>query len=273
MIGNDAFQEFHRRHHPALHQAQLPGQIRRRSGARHPRGFPSPLAAAVPARWSSICLRGRADGPARYTPRDQVSHRTYNSKSIRPPTRSSRSSISWRRRGARSLRRGWSDQRRPRSMRPVDRIAPRASDHPHLNGARRLSGQRSAVHRHARHARHLRGESAMHGCDLMIALGSRFDDRVTGRLDRFSPARGRCTSTSTRRRSTRTFRSTWRWLRMPAEPCRRYSFAGAPRDCSRMPTGWRRGGSRSVCRRPTACATDRTARRSSRSTRSSACTS
>ena len=28
---------------------------------------------------------------------------------------------------------------------------------------------------------------AMHGCDLMIALGSRFDDRVTGRLDQFSP--------------------------------------------------------------------------------------
>jgi acetolactate synthase I/II/III large subunit len=28
---------------------------------------------------------------------------------------------------------------------------------------------------------------AMHGCDLMIALGSRFDDRVTGRLDSFSP--------------------------------------------------------------------------------------
>ncbi|MEX0644201.1 MAG: thiamine pyrophosphate-binding protein, partial [Parvularculaceae bacterium] len=29
--------------------------------------------------------------------------------------------------------------------------------------------------------------SAMHGCDLMIALGARFDDRVTGRLDAFSP--------------------------------------------------------------------------------------
>ncbi|MCE9522691.1 MAG: acetolactate synthase 3 large subunit [Alphaproteobacteria bacterium] len=28
---------------------------------------------------------------------------------------------------------------------------------------------------------------AMHGCDLMIALGSRFDDRVTGRIDQFSP--------------------------------------------------------------------------------------
>jgi acetolactate synthase I/II/III large subunit len=28
---------------------------------------------------------------------------------------------------------------------------------------------------------------AMHGCDLMIAMGSRFDDRVTGRLNAFSP--------------------------------------------------------------------------------------
>jgi acetolactate synthase-1/2/3 large subunit len=28
---------------------------------------------------------------------------------------------------------------------------------------------------------------AMHGCDVMIAVGSRFDDRVTGRLNAFSP--------------------------------------------------------------------------------------
>lgn len=28
---------------------------------------------------------------------------------------------------------------------------------------------------------------AMHGCDLMICVGARFDDRVTGRLDAFSP--------------------------------------------------------------------------------------
>jgi acetolactate synthase I/II/III large subunit len=28
---------------------------------------------------------------------------------------------------------------------------------------------------------------AMHGCDLMIAVGSRFDDRVTGRLNAFAP--------------------------------------------------------------------------------------
>ena len=29
--------------------------------------------------------------------------------------------------------------------------------------------------------------NAMHDCDLMICLGARFDDRVTGRLDAFSP--------------------------------------------------------------------------------------
>ena len=28
---------------------------------------------------------------------------------------------------------------------------------------------------------------AMHDCDLMIAIGARFDDRITGRLDKFSP--------------------------------------------------------------------------------------
>ena len=28
---------------------------------------------------------------------------------------------------------------------------------------------------------------AMHNCDLMINVGARFDDRITGRLDAFSP--------------------------------------------------------------------------------------
>ena len=27
----------------------------------------------------------------------------------------------------------------------------------------------------------------MHDCDLMVCLGARFDDRVTGRIDAFSP--------------------------------------------------------------------------------------
>jgi acetolactate synthase I/II/III large subunit len=28
---------------------------------------------------------------------------------------------------------------------------------------------------------------AMHGCDLMINIGARFDDRITGRIKDFSP--------------------------------------------------------------------------------------
>ena len=28
---------------------------------------------------------------------------------------------------------------------------------------------------------------AMHDCDVMVAIGARFDDRITGRIDAFSP--------------------------------------------------------------------------------------
>ena len=46
---------------------------------------------------------------------------------------------------------------------------------------------------------------AMHGCDVMLNVGARFDDRVTGRLNAFSPgSRRKSTSTSTRPASTRT---------------------------------------------------------------------
>ena len=50
--------------------------------------------------------------------------------------------------------------------------------------------------------------NAMHDCDLMICVGARFDDRITGRLDAFSRSRRRSTSISTRPRSTRTSRPT-----------------------------------------------------------------
>ena len=40
---------------------------------------------------------------------------------------------------------------------------------------------------------------AMHDCDVMIDIGARFDDRVTGGSTRSRRARRRSTSTSTRR--------------------------------------------------------------------------
>jgi acetolactate synthase I/II/III large subunit len=48
---------------------------------------------------------------------------------------------------------------------------------------------------------------AMHDCDVMICVGARFDDRVTGRLTRSRRDRRRSTSISIRPRSTRTFAS------------------------------------------------------------------
>jgi acetolactate synthase-1/2/3 large subunit len=80
------------------------------------------------------------------------------------------------------------------------------------------------------HPQHL-GMPGMHGTvpavvslqksDLIVALGARFDDRVTGKLDSFAPRRRSSTSTSTRPRSARTARSTsrsWATARPPSPP-------------------------------------------------------
>ena len=67
---------------------------------------------------------------------------------------------------------------------------------------------------------------AMNTCDVLVSVGARFDDRVTGKLDAFAPGRdGRSTSTSTRPRSTssaaRTSRSSGRSSRSsPTSPPR-----------------------------------------------------
>jgi acetolactate synthase-1/2/3 large subunit len=44
---------------------------------------------------------------------------------------------------------------------------------------------------------------AMHDCDVMICIGARFDDRITGRSMPFRRTPRRSTSTSIRPRSTR----------------------------------------------------------------------
>jgi acetolactate synthase-1/2/3 large subunit len=62
---------------------------------------------------------------------------------------------------------------------------------------------------------------AMAECDVMICIGARFDDRVTGRLPTSPRARRRSTSTSTPPRSTRTCTSTSRWSPTPRSRSRR----------------------------------------------------
>ena len=65
--------------------------------------------------------------------------------------------------------------------------AHRLSHHLDADGARRLSGRRSAMARHARHARHLGGQLVDARLRSDDRVGARFDDRITGRLDAFSP--------------------------------------------------------------------------------------
>ena len=50
--------------------------------------------------------------------------------------------------------------------------------------------------------------NAMHDCDVMVCIGARFDDRVTGRLDAFSPGSSKIHIDIDASRSTRTCRST-----------------------------------------------------------------
>ena len=85
--------------------------------------------------------------------------------------------------------------RRPSSIRVRGEPAPARtggghglSDHLHADGPRRLSGLGPEVARDAGDATDsMSSNMAMHDCDLMICIGARFDDRITGRLDAFSP--------------------------------------------------------------------------------------
>ena len=116
---------------------------------------------------------------------------------------------------------------------------------------------------------------AMHGCDLMIAIGARFDDRVTGRLDKFSPGSKKIQvdidPSSINKNvpvDVAVVGDAGRALRALLEAWRAKGNLGRPGRGSSP------GGSRSRAgRRRTACATARTARSSSRNTRSSGCTS
>jgi acetolactate synthase-1/2/3 large subunit len=79
---------------------------------------------------------------------------------------------------------------------------------------------------------------AMHDCDVMINIGARFDDRITGRSTPSRPARRRSTSTSIRPRSTRTSASTCRSSAMRVLEDSEGALARAARKPTRRLKAW-----------------------------------
>ena len=99
---------------------------------------------------------------------------------------------------------------------------------------------------------------AMHDCDVMLNVGARFDDRVTGRLDAFSPASKKIVA-STPPASTRTWRSTCPSRATPAARSTHCAAAGRRSDPIPVPTGSTAGGGRSGAGRPATASSTRTA--------------
>ena len=179
----------HLRHHDADHQAQLPGhQTPRTSPGPSPRRSTSPRPGVRGRCWStSPRTRCTSTMTFPWPPVMQL-------PGYRPVTRPHSKQI---REAARLI----IEAKRPvlyvgggvhRARRLGGAAGARRADrHPrrhHADGARHLPRQPPAAHGHARHARHRCPRSARcRSRDLLIALGARFDDRVTGQLSTFAP--------------------------------------------------------------------------------------
>ena len=129
-------------------------------------------------------------GPAPYTPRDQVRHRTYNPR-LEPPAEQLEQAVELMAKARRPIfyvGGGVINSGPEASARLTELV--RATGFPITLTLMGLGAYPASdpqfigmLGMHGTYEANL----AMHGCDLMIALGARFDDRVTGRLDRFSP--------------------------------------------------------------------------------------
>ena len=181
----------HRRHHPALHQAQLAGEGHRRSSPRPSTRRSTSPPTAAPARCSSTSPRTSSSPPPPTPPPEtaRVSH--YQPRTKGDPRRDPR-----RRRGAGEgraagpLLRRRRHQLRPRGEPPAARARRRHRLPAHLDadGPRRLPGLAASawIGMLGMHGTY-EANWAMHDCDFMLCVGARFDDRITGRTDAFSP--------------------------------------------------------------------------------------
>ena len=150
----------HHRHHASRHQAQLPGQARRRP---RPGGARSVLRCAVgPSRAGGDrpaeghchrqgALHGGQLRPSSYRPQTEPEH-SQIAKAIALLKQAKRPMVYT---GGGVINAGPAASSRADAVHPHDRLP----DHQHADGAGRVSGKGSAVPRHAGHARHLRIQS------------------------------------------------------------------------------------------------------------------
>jgi acetolactate synthase-1/2/3 large subunit len=190
MIGNDAFQEADTvgitrpctKHNYLVKSGDALARVIHEAFHVARSGRPGPVVVDLP---KDVLM-----GPARYTPRDQVSHRTYNPK-IDPAADQVEQVIDLMAKARRPIFYvgGGLINAGPEACARLTELV-RATGFPITLTLMGLGAYPASdpqfigmLGMHGTYEANL----AMHGCDLMIALGSRFDDRVTGRLDRFSP--------------------------------------------------------------------------------------
>ena len=190
MIGNDAFQEADTvgitrpctKHNYLVKSGDALARVIHEAFHVARTGRPGPVVVDLP---KDILM-----GPAPYTPRDQVRHRTYNPR-IDPPADQIEQVVDLMAKARRPIfyvGGGVINAGPEASARLIDLV--RATGFPITLTLMGLGAYPASdpqfigmLGMHGTYEANL----AMHGCDLMIALGARFDDRVTGRLDRFSP--------------------------------------------------------------------------------------
>jgi acetolactate synthase I/II/III large subunit len=190
MIGNDAFQEADTvgitrpctKHNYLVKSGAALARVIHEAFHVARSGRPGPVVVDLP---KDVLM-----APAPYTPRDQVSHRTYNPK-IDPPADQVAQVVDLMAKARRPIFYvgGGVINAGPEACARLTELV-RATGFPITLTLMGLGAYPASdpqfigmLGMHGTYEANL----AMHGCDLMIALGSRFDDRVTGRLDRFSP--------------------------------------------------------------------------------------
>jgi acetolactate synthase I/II/III large subunit len=190
MIGNDAFQEADTvgitrpctKHNYLVKSGDVLARVVHEAFHVARSGRPGPVVVDLP---KDILM-----GPAPYIPRDQVRHRTYNPR-IEPQPEQIEQVVGLMAKARRPIfyvGGGVINSGPEASARLAELV--RATGFPITLTLMGLGAYPASdpqfigmLGMHGTYEANL----AMHGCDLMIALGSRFDDRVTGRLDRFSP--------------------------------------------------------------------------------------